>query len=254
VGQASIMSLQRFDQKVVLITGAATGIGNATVQRLCAEEAIVCAGILDSQRDAELHGATPVVLDVTDEEQWQRAVDEVVSHYGRLDVLVNNAGIRRSGLAEETTLAQWQHIIDTNLKGTFLGCRAVIPIMREQGGGAIVNVSSITGIQGTPRMVAYSASKSGIVTMTASLAIDHAQDNIRINAVCPGAIDTGLLDDYIAEADDRVAMTKRIEANHPMGRIGRPEEVASVIAFLASDDASFMTGLAIPVDGGRSVR
>jgi NAD(P)-dependent dehydrogenase (short-subunit alcohol dehydrogenase family) len=173
---------------------------------------------------------------------------------GRLDVLINNAGIRASGGIEETDLKLWHHLIDTNLTSIFLGCRAAIGAIRKSGGGAIVNVSSITGIRGTENMVAYSASKSGIVAMTSSLALDAAKDGIRVNAVCPAAIRTSMVTTWLSQSADQKAAESVLLQKHPIGRIGEPREVASVIAFLASDDASFMTGLAIPVDGGRSIR
>lgn len=245
--------MQRFENKVVLITGASTGIGEKLVERIESEGGRVFAGFRSS-KSTHVSSAVPIALDVTDETQWSAAIDKVMRDAGRLDVLVNNAGVRESGLAEETTLDQWRRLIDLNLTSTFLGCRAAIPVMRKGGGGAIVNVGSITGIRGTENMVAYSASKSGIVSMTSSLALDHAKDNIRVNAVCPAAIRTRMVTDWLSQASDPDAAEAVVRAKHPIGRIGRPEEVASVIAFLASDDASFITGLSIPVDGGRSIR
>lgn len=246
--------LQRFSDRVVLISGASTGIGLATVRRLVAEGATVYAGRRNFDADAELAPATPMPLDVTKPEDWQAAVDAVMGRHGRLDVLINNAGIRESGGVEETTLEQWRRLIDVNLTSVFLGCRAAVPAIRASGGGAIVNVGSITGIRGTENMVAYSASKSGIVSMTSSLALDLARDRIRVNAVCPAAIRTRMVTSWLGTAADADAAEAAVVSKHPIGRIGRPEEVASVVAFLASDDASFMTGLALPVDGGRSIR
>ena len=246
--------MQRFANRVVLISGASTGIGLATVARLVGEGATVYAGRRSAQRDAELGAATPLQLDVTSETDWATAIETILAREGRLDVLVNNAGIRESGSVEETTMEQWRRLIDVNLTSVFLGCRAAVPAIRKAGGGAIVNVGSITGIRGTETMVAYSASKSGIVSMTSSLALDLAKDNIRVNAACPAAIRTRMVTAWLDSAPDVDAAEAAVLAKHPIGRIGRPEEVASVIAFLASDDASFMTGLSIPVDGGRSIR
>ena len=158
------------------------------------------------------------------------------------------------GGIEETDRKLWQHLIDTNLTSIFLGCRASVAAIRKSGGGAIVNVSSITGIRGTENMVAYSASKSGIVAMTSSLALDLAKDGIRVNAVCPAAIRTSMVTTWLSQSTDQTVAENVLLQKHPIGRIGEPREVASVIAFLASDDASFMTGLSIPVDGGRSIR
>lgn len=246
--------MQRFADRVVLVSGAATGIGLATVHRLLGEGATVYAGRRSPASDAELGAAVPVSLDVTSEVDWQEVLGTIVTKHGRLDVLINNAGIRESGGVEETTLEQWHRLIDVNLTSVFLGCRAAVPAMRRAGGGAIVNVGSITGLRGTESMVAYSASKSGIVSMTSSLALDLAKDKIRVNAACPAAIRTRMVTGWLGSAPDVEAAEAAVLAKHPIGRIGRPEEVAGVIAFLASDDASFMTGLSIPVDGGRSIR
>ncbi|CUX65271.1 putative short chain dehydrogenase adh_short [Agrobacterium tumefaciens str. Kerr 14] len=247
-------SLRRFVGKVVLVTGASTGIGLATIRRLHLEGATVIAAHRRDPNSVDVDGAPSVALDVTDEAQWQLAVDSVIARCGRLDVLINNAGVRASGRIEETDRKLWYQMIDTNLTSIFLGCRACVPMIRAAGGGAIVNVGSITGIRGTENMVAYSASKSGITTLTASLALDLARDNIRVNAVCPASIDTNMVSSWLMNEPDPAAASSAVVAKHPLGRIGRPEEVAGTIAFLASADAGFMTGLSIPVDGGRSIR
>lgn len=246
--------MKRFAEKVVLVTGASTGIGLETIFRIQEEGGLVYAAHRRKASEIDFRGARPVRLDVTSEEEWRTAIDQVVAESGRLDVLVNNAGIRESGTIEDTDLKLWYHLIDTNLTSTFLGCRAAVPAIRKSGGGAIVNVSSITGIRGTENMVAYSASKSGLIAMTSSLALDLAKDQIRVNAVCPAAIRTRMVTSWLSRSEDEAAAEAALLRKHPIGRIGDPKEVASVIAFLASDDAGFMTGLAIPVDGGRSIR
>jgi meso-butanediol dehydrogenase / (S,S)-butanediol dehydrogenase / diacetyl reductase len=239
---------------VVLVTGASTGIGLETIYRIQEEGGVVYAGHRRKQSEIDFRGARTVLLDVTNEQDWSNAIKQVMAESGRLDVLVNNAGIRESGTVEETDLKLWYHLIDTNLTSTFLGCRVAVPAIRRSGGGAIVNVSSITGIRGTENMVAYSASKSGVIAMTSSLALDLAKDNIRVNAVCPAAIRTRMVTSWLGQAADEEAAEAVLLRKHPIGRIGDAREVASVIAFLASEDAGFMTGLAIPVDGGRSIR
>lgn len=246
--------MTRFAGKVALVTGAGGGIGAATVARLADEGATVVAAARRSGGKPVHRAADTVELDVADEAGWAAAIARIGARWQRLDVLVNNAGIRESGRCEETSLAQWHRLIDTNLTSVFLGCRASIPLMRRGGGGAIVNVGSITGIRGTENMVAYSASKSGVTALTASLALDHAGDNIRVNAIAPAAIRTRMVEGMLEEAADRALATARLLSKHPIGRVGTPEEAAGVIAFLASADAGFMTGLTIPVDGGRSIR
>lgn len=247
-------ALTRFDGKVVMITGAASGIGLETIRRIHREGGRVVAAHRRNPEEVDVDGALSVHLDVADEIQWSEALEQAVSHYGRLDVLVNNAGVRASGGVEDTDLALWHRMIDTNLTSVFLGCRAAVPYLRAAGGGAIVNVGSITGIRGTENMVAYSASKSGITTLTASLALDLARDKIRVNAICPAAVDTNMVRSWLGSTDEPEKAAAAVLSKHPIGRIGRPEDVAGVIAFLASDDAAFMTGLSIPVDGGRSIR
>lgn len=246
--------MQRFADQIALVSGATTGIGRATIKRLQDEGAHVIAAHRRDPDKVDLGGAASVRLDVRSEADWRKAVDDIVAKHGRIDVLVNNAGLRASGLIETTKRSTWDELIDTNLTSVFLGCRAVVPVMKQRGSGAIVNVGSITGIRGTENMVAYSASKSGITAMTASMALDLAPFGIRANAVCPAAIETRMVTSWLDTADDPDEARKAVVAKHPLGRIGKPEEVASVIAFLASADAGFMTGLSIPVDGGRSIR
>ncbi|HET6519602.1 MAG TPA: SDR family NAD(P)-dependent oxidoreductase [Geminicoccaceae bacterium] len=249
------MTAGRLKGKVALVTGAGSGIGLATARRLAGEGAVVVAGILDdAQRPAAVSEFDALVLDVRSEADWDRAIAHFEAAHGGPDVLVNSAGVHRGGTAEETTAELWGEVMAVNLWGTLLGCKRAIPPMRRRGGGAIVNLASIAAIRGVPGAVAYATSKGGILAMTMALAMDHAADNIRINCVCPGAIDTPIIDGMARRTPDPGAFRAALAARHPLDRLGGADEVAAVIAFLASDDGSFMTGLAIPVDGGRSAR
>ena len=244
----------RFKNKVVLITGAGQGIGLATAKRMASEGATIIAGILDDAQADAVKAYEAIKLDVRHEESWIAAMDSLMMSHGGLAVLINNAGISPQATAEETTPEFLDEVMAINFRGSFLVCQKAIPVMRNRGGGAIVNIASINGIRGNRRLVAYAATKGAIVSMTMSLALDHSQDNIRVNCVCPATIDTAMPRGMVAEAPDLVLLQRQMIEKHPIGRIGQPEEVASTIAFLASEDASFMTGLAIPVDGGRSIR
>jgi NAD(P)-dependent dehydrogenase (short-subunit alcohol dehydrogenase family) len=246
--------MQGLPGKVALVTGAGSGIGLATARRLHQEGCRVIGGIQTPAQRAALDGVDSVLFDVSREEGWSGVARHALDRYGGLDILVNVAGVSRVGSAEETGLDLWEETLAVNLTGTFLGCRAAIPLMRRRGGGAIVNSASINALRGNSRLVAYAASKGGVVALTMALAIDHAADNIRVNCVCPGSIDTGMLRGMAANLGDPGAVLAASIAKHPLGRLGQPEEVASAIAFLASDEGAFMTGLAVPVDGGRSIR
>jgi NAD(P)-dependent dehydrogenase (short-subunit alcohol dehydrogenase family) len=245
---------KRFDGKVGLVTGAATGIGRATAERLADEGATVVAGIAEEGQRPNAAPFDAIVLDVRSEADWERVIVHAEDTHGGLDILVNNAGIYRPGGAAETTRALWDEVMAVNLWGTFLGCKTAVPAMRRRGGGAIVNLCSINGITGVPGATAYSASKGGVLALTRALAMEHVGDGIRVNCVCPGPVETPIIDGIVARSPDPAALRAVIAAKQPMGRMAVPGEVAAVIAFLASGDASHMTGLAIPVDGGRSVR
>ncbi len=243
--------MQRFEGKVAVVSGAEGGIGGATVARLADEGAKVWAAVLPGLEGPEGHPA--VEVDVTVEEHWTAALDTIVETSGRLDVLVNSAGILGTGTAEDTSLEQWHRVLDVNLTGVFLGCRAAVPHMRRSGGGAIVNLSSFAGLRGLVGMVSYATSKGGVITLTQSLAKDHAAEGIRVNAVCPGSVNTPMIAAVLAASDDPEARRARTIEGYLIERLGEPAEIAATIAYLASEDASFITGQALSVDGGRTI-
>lgn len=234
----------RFEGKVAFVTGGSSGIGAASVVRLAGEGARVFftdrnppAGDAPAVDDVFFHQA-----DMTDPAQVDAAVAAAVARFGRLDFLVNNAGT--GGLAEVTdeTDSEWRRIFAINIDAIMYGCRAAIPAMQRAGGGAIVNIASISGLGGDYGMGAYNASKGAVVNFTRAVAVDFARDAIRVNAVCPGLIETPLSAGIPDKAHWREAI--------PMGRSAAPAEIASVIAFLLSDEASFMTGSIVVADGG----
>jgi NAD(P)-dependent dehydrogenase (short-subunit alcohol dehydrogenase family) len=245
---------KRLDGKVALVTGAATGIGKATAERLTMEGATVVAGIADEGQRPNVSAFDAIVLDVRSEADWDRAIAHVEARYGGLDILVNNAGIHRPGTAPETTREVWDEVMAVNLWGTFLGSRSALPAMRRRGGGAIVNLCSMNALVGQPGATAYSASKGGVLALTRAMAIEHVGEGIRVNCVCPGPVKTPILDALLARAPDPAAARTATESRVPIGRLGTSEEVAAAIAFLASADASFVVGAALTVDGGRTIR
>ena len=240
--------------KVALITGAGTGIGKATTERMSADGAHVIAGIIGEEERTVASDFTQRILDVRLQSDWDAALSDCREQFGGIDILVNNAGLLIEGTAEETSDATWDKIFDVNLKGLFRGCRTVIPQMRQRGGGAIVNLASIDALSGAIRHLAYSASKGGVTALTRSLATDHAKEGIRVNAVCPGTIATPMVEKMFVDSGDAANARQLSIAKHPMGRLAVADEVARVITFLSSNDASFITGQSVSVDGGRSIR
>lgn len=255
----------RMQDKVAIITGGAGGLGGATARWLAAEGAHVVITDIGSEAGEALAadiGGRFIRHDVTDESAWLRLIDDTMQHRGKVDVLVNAAGIEgdlaHSGLA--TSLAEWRRVMAINLDGTFLGCRAVMPAMLEAGSGSIVNISSIVCYMGTPSGLAYGASKAGVEQLTRSIAMIGAQDGkrVRCNSVHPGIIRTRMTDNIIAQfaqahnssADEtEAAMNSAV----PFGERGQPDDIAKMVLFLASDESRYVTGSAFKVDGGWSV-
>ena len=244
--------------KVALVTGAARGIGAASARRLAESGAtVILTDVIDDEGQAladalQADGHTAVYrhLDVADETAWASVVAETAKEFGRLDVLVSNAGIGTMEDVEAETLEGWNRLIGINQTGVWLGMRAAIPVMRQGGSGSIINVSSIFGaVGGFGGSIAYHASKGAVRLMTKSAAIRYATEGIRVNSIHPGFIDTPMIEQIKGTEVEQL-----IVSNTPMGRLGRSEEVAEVIAFLASDAASYMTGSEVYVDGGWTAR
>lgn len=246
--------IERFAGKVAVITGAASGIGAATARRLAAEGAQLILGDIDEGHGAALtqeicrSGAQAhfVALDVCDPVQVQNLIQTAVDRYGGLHILFNNAGVGAYGRTAEMDIENWRHVIATDLDAVFYGCRAAIPPMKASGGGAIINTASISGLFGDYGLVAYNAAKAGVVNLTRTVALDHGRDGIRANAICPGPVETPLLAPLLSLPTAKDEWERLV----PLGRVAKPEEIAGVIAFLASDDASYLTGATIVVDGG----
>ena len=250
----------RFEGRVALVTGASSGIGAATALRLATEGARVALVGRDAARGEQIvdeitrGGGEAAFLncDVTDEGAVERMVDAVLARFGRVDVLVNNAGIINFGSVVDARVDEWDLLMATNVRSVFLVSRAVLPHMIAAGGGSVINMASNLGLVGTRGAAAYATSKGAVVNLTRAMALDHVADGIRVNCVCPGTIDTPLVQrqrvgrtaEQLRQADER------LKQRHPIGRMGTPEEVAAVVAFLASDEAAFVTGSAYGVDGG----
>ena len=245
----------RLDGKVALITGAASGMGASMARRFAGEGAnVVVADLLDDEGKqvvadiTKANGAAIFChLDVSSEAEWQAVVDAALAEYGKLDILVNDAGLSGSAVEDLFDTAAWDLLMSVNARGAFLGMKFAIPVMKAAGGGSIVNISSISGITGQHGIhVGYNASKGAIRTLTKAAAVQHGADNIRVNSVHPGLMPPMRSSGRTANPEVRARMLRQV----PMGRAGRPEEVANAVLFLASDEASYITGAELYVDGG----
>ncbi len=240
--------------RVALVTGGGGGIGEATARRFAADGAVVAVNDVDLDRARAVAAAiakdggraVAVGADVTRREEVERMVARIVAEHGRLDVLINNSGINRDAMSHKMTEEQWDQVLAVNLKGTFLCAQAALPRMRERGWGRVVNTSSI-GALGNIGQANYAASKAGVIGLTRTLALEYARHGVTVNCVAPGAVMTPML------AGVPEAIREKIVARIPVGRIAEPREIAAVHAFLASEDAGFITGQVLFVDGGMSV-
>lgn len=253
------MSGARFGGKVAVVTGGASGIGKATAKMFMEEGAEVA--IVDISREQgeqamaemEERGLEPLLIigDVTSSSDVRRMANEIIDRFGRIDILFNNAGILVEGTVEEVSEEDWDRIMAVNVKGVFLMTKEIGPRMVKQGGGVIVNAASCSGLVGDRGAIAYNTSKGAVILMTKCLALDYALKNVRVNCVCPGEIETPM---FLQEVARRGVPVDEYRAElcevHPIGRLGKPDEVAHTVLFLASDDASFITGASVSVDGG----
>jgi 3(or 17)beta-hydroxysteroid dehydrogenase len=247
----------RVTGKVAFVTGAASGIGRAAARRLAHEGATVVVTDRDGDGAAKVahelgapHRAR--TLDVTDEAAWAAAIEDTVAAYGRLDVLVNNAGVGRMGDIETATVADFRLMYAVNVEGVFLGCRAAMPVMKRGGGGSIINVSSVAGLVADPALAGYCASKGAVRLLTKSVALHGARAGVRCNSVHPSFIDTPMVDAMASEMGEHGR--ERLTKASPMGRLGHVDDIAWMIVYLASDEAGFVNGAELVVDGGLTAR
>ncbi len=248
----------KLSRRVAVITGASAGIGESTARLFAREGARLVLVDIDAEGlrklAGELEDASIMVLeiagDVSQEALCRSIVERTMSSFGRLDILFNCAGIVLDGSLVDCTEEDWQRTMDVNLKSMFLLCRHAVPIMRNQGSGSIINMSSIAGTAGVANRGAYSVSKAGVVGLTRSLAMDFVHSGIRVNCICPATVDTPSLRRRIANAPDPEQARRAFIARQPMGRLGSPEEIAALALFLASDESRYMTGQAVVMDGG----
>ena len=249
--------MRRLDGRIALVTGAGQGIGRASALRLGQEGARLALVDLrreavEETRDAAVRDGIEALrwqADVSDEHQVRRCVDEVVGHFGQIDILHSNAGVLYAGTVLSQTIEEWDRTYAVNVRSMFLMARAVVPVMRARGAGSIITTASISGMIGEPNLVAYNSSKGAVINLTRQLAVEWGRHGIRVNAICPGWIETGFNDPVLAHLSE-AELAAMVATWIPLGRQGIAEDIAPSVAFLASDDAAYITGATLVIDGG----
>ena len=248
----------KLQDRVAVITGAGSGIGQAMALLFAKEGARVLAADVNgaaaeatAQAVTDVGGsATAFTVDVIDPQPVQAMIEQARSTYGRINILCNNAGIGSTTDVVACEPDEWDRVMTVNVKSVYLGCKYAIPHMIEQGGGVIINTASVAGMVGIVKRAAYCASKGAVIALTRQVAIEYVKQNIRVNCLCPGTVDSPWVERLLQQTDDRVAARQALEARQPMGRLGTPQEVAAAALYLASDDAAFITGTGLVIDGG----
>jgi NAD(P)-dependent dehydrogenase (short-subunit alcohol dehydrogenase family) len=251
----------RLDGKVALITGAGSGIGEQMARAFAEQGARVVVADISEEAASRVSteigdSATSLRLDVTDAAGVKTAFESIAASHGALDVLINNAGIGLVGNVEETEEADFDRLMTVNVKGVYNGCKAAVPIMLQHGGGNIINMGSVAGLVAVARRFAYCATKGAVIAMTRQLAMDYVDKGIRANVICPGTVETPFVEGYLQKfhAGEIEETRAQLHARQPIGRMGRPDEIARMAVYLASDEAAFVTGSIFTIDGGWTAR
>ena len=249
----------RLQGKICIITGGGSGIGRAACLLFAREGGTVVVADKSASAAEQVaasagNGAISIEVDVAESASVKTMIETTIGKFGRLDVLVNNAGYGFTGNVVETDEDAWNKLMQVNVNGVFFGCKYAIPEMAKRGGGSIVNTASVVSIVGIRDRAAYCASKGAVAALTRAMALDHVGDNIRVNAVCPGTIDSPYFQEIFAKSPQAAELRRQLESRQAMNRLGQPEEIANGMLFLASDESSFMTGSLLTIDGGMTAQ